>query len=116
VIFTWGSIFACQLMLRKKKGDGASSLPMPGSPWTSWLGLAALAAITVLIAFDTMTDKATGEVFPIGLYTILSVPVIALLLWLGWLLVRRREAARAAAAQEAAAPGDAAAESVDANA
>ncbi|MDP9885604.1 L-asparagine permease [Sinomonas atrocyanea] len=116
VIFTWGSIFACQLMLRKKKGDGASSLPMPGSPWTSWLGLAALAAITVLIAFDTMTDKATGEVFPIGLYTILSVPVIALLLWLGWLLVRRREAARAAAAQEAAAPGDAAAKSVDANA
>lgn len=110
VIFTWASIFACQIVLRRKKGDAASSLPMPGSPWTSWLGLGALAAITVLIAFDTMTDKATGEVFPIGFYTILSVPVLAVLLGLGWLLVRRREAARA----RVAAPSEA--ESVDANA
>ncbi|MDQ4488585.1 amino acid permease [Sinomonas sp. ASV486] len=106
VIFTWGSIFASQIMLRRKKGDAASSLPMPGSPWTSWLGLAALLAITVLIGFDSMTDKATGEVFPIGLYTILCVPVIAVLLWLGWLLVKRREASRAAeAAAEAQALG-----------
>ncbi|GAB4099496.1 amino acid permease [Sinomonas halotolerans] len=102
VIFTWGSIFACQLVLRKRTGAGASSLPMPGSPWTGWLGLAALAAITVLIAFDTLTDKATGEVFPIGLYTVASIPVLAVLLWLGWLLVKRAEAKRAAAsAQEA---------------
>jgi L-asparagine permease len=58
-----------------------------------------------------MTDKATGEVFPIGLYTIFCVPVIAVLLWLGWLLVKRREAAAPgvpASASEA--------ESVDVNA
>lgn len=101
VIFTWGSIFACQIMLRKKKGDAASTLPMPGSPWTSWLGLAALAAITVLIAFDTMTDKATGEVFPIGLYTILCVPAVGVLLWLGWLLVKRAGAKRSEASEQA---------------
>ena len=63
VIFTWGSIFASQIALRKKKGN-VSSLPMPGSPWTSWAGLIALLAITVLIGFDTITDKAPARCFP----------------------------------------------------
>lgn len=87
VIFTWGSIFACQLMLRRRKGK-VSSLPMPGAPWTSLAGLAALAIITVLIAFDSMSDPETGEVFPLGLYTVASIPVIALALWIGWRRVR----------------------------
>src|SRR5690242_9787125 len=72
VIFTWGSIFASQIALRKKKGN-VSSLPMPGSPWTSWVGLVALLAITVLIGMDTMTDKATGEVFLLGLWTLATI-------------------------------------------
>ena len=38
VIFTWGAIFASQIALRHQKGR-VSSLPMPGSPWTSWAGL-----------------------------------------------------------------------------
>ncbi len=90
VIFTWGSIFASQIALRRKMGK-VSSLPMPGSPWTSWAGLAALAVITVLIGFDTMTDKATGEVFPLGLWTLGTIPVFALLLWFGWKKVRHNE-------------------------
>ena len=90
VIFTWGSIFASQIALRRKMGK-VSSLPMPGSPWTSWAGLAALVVITVLIGFDTMTDKATGEVFPLGLWTLGTIPVFALLLWFGWQKVRHNE-------------------------
>jgi L-asparagine permease len=90
VIFTWGTIFASQIALRKKKGK-VSSLPMPGAPWTSWAGLIALLAITVLIGFDTMTDKASGEVFPLGLWTLATIPFFALVLWLGWQKVKHNE-------------------------
>jgi L-asparagine permease len=90
VIFTWGSIFASQIALRQKKGR-VSSLPMPGAPWTSWAGLVALLAITVLIGFDTMTDKATGDVFPLGLWTLATIPFFALVLWLGWQKVKNNE-------------------------
>ncbi|MEE1621303.1 amino acid permease [Zafaria sp. Z1313] len=87
VLFTWGSIFACQLMLRRRRGR-VSPLPMPGSPWTGWAGLVSLLVITVLIAFDSMTDPVTGEVFRLGLYTVACIPVIAAALWLGWRKVR----------------------------
>lgn len=86
VIFTWGAIFACQIMLRHKLGK-VSSLPMPGSPWTSWVGLGALLLITVLIGFDTL-PTSDGEVFHLGLWTLGTVPVIALVLWFGWQFVK----------------------------
>ena len=87
VLFTWASIFGCQLMLRKKKG-AVSSLPMPGSPITGWIGLISLLVITVLISFDTLTGE-NGEVFPVGLYTIAAIPLFAVLLWGGWRFARR---------------------------
>ncbi|MDJ0319293.1 amino acid permease [Pseudarthrobacter sp. PS3-L1] len=86
VIFTWSTIFACQIMLRKKKGR-VSSLPMPGAPWTSWAGLVSLLIITILIGFDTMTSD-TGEVFLLGLWTLATIPFFALILWIGWRRVR----------------------------
>jgi L-asparagine permease len=89
VIFTWGAIFASQIALRKKKGK-VSSLLAPGGTWTSWAGLVALLAITVLIGFDTMTSK-TGEVFHLGLWTLATIPFFALVLWLGWRKVRNNE-------------------------
>lgn len=92
VIFTWGTIFACQLMLRHRKGK-VSSLPMPGAPWTSWAGIISLLVITVLISFDSMSDPATGEVYHLGLYTVACIPVIALALWIGWLRVRTNQPA-----------------------
>jgi L-asparagine permease len=89
VIFCWGAIFASQIALRHRKGV-TSSLPMPGSPWTSWAGLVGLLAITVLIGFDTMTSK-TGEVFYLGLWTLATIPFFALVLWLGWQKVRNNQ-------------------------
>ncbi|ALV45763.1 L-asparagine permease [Arthrobacter alpinus] len=89
VIFTWGSIFASQIMLRKRKGN-VSSLPMPGSPWTSWVGLIALLIITVLIGFDTMTAP-DGSVFLLGLWTLCTIPFFAVVLWLGWQFVKNNE-------------------------
>ena len=67
-----------------------SSLPAPGGTWTSWAGLIALLAITVLIGFDTMTSK-TGEVFHLGLWTLATIPFFALVLWLGWQKVKNNE-------------------------
>ncbi|MFQ4147409.1 amino acid permease [Arthrobacter sp. LAPM80] len=89
VIFTWASIFACQILLRRKKGK-VSSLPMPGAPWTSWIGLIALMAITVLIGFDTMTNP-DGSQYLLGLWTLCTVPVFALVLWFGWQFVKKNE-------------------------
>jgi L-asparagine permease len=89
VIFTWGAIFASQIVLRHRKGV-TSSLPMPGSPWTSWAGLLGLLAITVLVGFDTMTSK-TGEVFYLGLWTLATIPFFAVVLWLGWQKVKNNE-------------------------
>lgn len=88
VLFTWATIFACQLMLRKKKGK-ISKLPMPGAPVTGWIGLVSLVIITALIAFDTLTGD-DGEVFPIGLYTIAAIPVFAILLFIGWKFVGKK--------------------------
>ena len=65
-----------------------SALPMPGSPWTGWVGIISLVIIGILIGFDTMTDAKTGEVFHLGLYTIATIPLFAVLLWLGWFKVR----------------------------
>lgn len=89
VIFTWSAIFACQIMLRHKKGM-VSKLPMPGSPWTSWVGLISLLAITVLIGFDTMAQP-DGGVFLLGLWTLCAIPLLALVLWFGWQFVKHNE-------------------------
>lgn len=88
VLFTWASIFGCQLMLRRKRGT-VSSLPMPGSPLTGWIGLVSLLVITVLISFDTLTGD-NGEVFPVGLYTIATIPLFAVLLRVGWRFARKQ--------------------------
>jgi len=50
-----------------------------------------LLAITVLIGFDSMTNKETGEVFLLGLWTLATIPFFALILWLGWQKVKNNE-------------------------
>ena len=48
VVFTWGTIFACQLRLRQLVEPGvipASPFQMPGSPYTSYIGLAFLVLV-----------------------------------------------------------------------
>lgn len=67
-----------------------STLPMPGSPGTSWVGPGLLLVITGLIGLDTMTAP-DGSVFHLGLWTLCAVPVLALLLWLGWQFVTTNE-------------------------
>lgn len=53
---------------------------MPGAPFTSWLTLAFLLIVVVMMAFD----------YPNGTWTIATIPVLAVLLTLGWFGLRKR--------------------------
>lgn len=88
VIGTWAAIFLAQIGLRRRHGKGASELPMPGGIPASIICLLALAGILVLIGFNTV-ENADGTTFPMGLATLGSIPVFAVLLIGGWFLVKR---------------------------
>lgn len=88
VIGTWAAIFASQIALRRAHGKHASELPMPGGAVASALCLLALLGIVVLIGFNTATLE-DGSTFPMGLATLASIPVFAVLLVIGWFVVRR---------------------------
>lgn len=82
VLSTWAFIVACQLAFRravKRKALPDVSFKMPGAPFTSWLTLLFLLSVLVLMAFD----------YPNGTFTVSALPVIALLLWLGWRWTKR---------------------------
>lgn len=83
IISSWGFIVVCQMRLRKAIKEGKAedvSFKLPGAPFTSWLTLLFLASVLVLMAFD----------YPNGTWTIASVPLIAVVLVLGWFGVRKR--------------------------
>lgn len=83
IISSWGFIVVCQMRLRKAIKEGRAedvSFKLPGAPFTSWLTLLFLASVLVLMALD----------YPNGTYTIASVPLIAVVLVLGWFGVRKR--------------------------
>jgi L-asparagine permease len=91
VIFTWGTIFASQLRLRKLSNNGvvpASPFRMPGYPYTSWFGLVFLALVLVGIAVSGW--QASPEFFHKVnfLVIVFGIPIIALVLALGWRAVR----------------------------
>ncbi|WP_075181426.1 L-asparagine permease [Pantoea sp. 1.19] len=83
IISSWAFIVVCQMRLRKAIKEGKAddvSFKLPGAPFTSWLTLLFLAAVIVLMAFD----------YPNGTWTVASIPLLAALLALGWLAVRKR--------------------------
>ena len=70
------------MRLRKaiKEGKAADvSFKLPGAPFTSWLTLLFLLSVLVLMAFD----------YPNGTYTIAALPIIGILLVIGWFGVRK---------------------------
>lgn len=86
IIGTWAFILLCQLRLRQEINAGRiapTTFPMPGAPFTNWLTLGFLAFVLVMMGFD----------YPEGTYTIASIPLIALVLFLGWMLIRRNRSA-----------------------
>ncbi|MQT12040.1 amino acid permease [Segnochrobactrum spirostomi] len=82
ILSTWAFILVCQLRLRAaiKRGEAEPvSFRMPGAPFTTWITLAFLAGVLVLMAFD----------YPHGTFTVASIPVLAILLYVGWHLLKR---------------------------
>ncbi|MBK4775502.1 L-asparagine permease [Candidatus Pantoea edessiphila] len=83
IISSWTFIIICHLRLRKAIQEGKAKevkFKLPGAPFTSWLTLLFLFCVVVLMAFD----------YPNGTYTIASIPLIALILVIGWFRVRKR--------------------------
>lgn len=77
ILSTWAFIVFCQIKLRQAVARGEVepvSFRMPGAPFTSWLTLAFLAGVLAFMAFD----------YPNGTFAVASIPVLALLLALGW--------------------------------
>lgn len=55
IVWTWATIFACQIALHRKIKKGEipkTGFDMPGAPFTSWFGIISLVGIVVLMAVD----------------------------------------------------------------
>ena len=87
IVSTWAFILVCQLKLRGAiaRGEAAPiSFRMPGAPVTTWLTLAFLFGVIVLMALD----------YPVGSYTVATLPLLGIGLAVGWALARNRVLAR----------------------
>jgi L-asparagine permease len=81
IISTWAFIVICQMLLRRAINRGelpAVSFRMPFAPFSSWLTLLFLLAVLVLTGFD----------YPDGTFTIAAIPVVAILLAIGWMILK----------------------------
>jgi L-asparagine permease len=81
IVSTWTFIVVCQMILRRTINRGeipAVDFRMPFAPFTSWITLAFLLGVLILMGFD----------YPDGTYTIAAIPVVALLLGLGWVILK----------------------------
>jgi L-asparagine permease len=88
IIASWATIVLCQMRLVKMSKAGIMQRPkfrMPFTPYSSYLTLAFLVAVLVLMAFDA----------PIGTWTVGTLVVVIPMLIGGWYLVRGRVLAMA---------------------
>jgi L-asparagine permease len=91
VIFTWGTIFASQLRLRKLTDAGVippSPFRMPGSPYTSYIGLAFLAMVLVGMAISGWQSSPYLSHKINFLVIVFGIPILAVVLAIGWRAVR----------------------------
>lgn len=80
---SWATIVACQLRLWQWSKKGIMTRPNFRMPWAPYSGIAVLVFLmtcAILTALD----------WPVGTYTVASTPIVAVLLILGWFLVRNR--------------------------
>ena len=91
VVFTWGTIFLCQLRLRKLVNRGvieASPFQAPGSPWTSYIGLVFLALVIVGMGVSGWQASPYFWHKTTFLVVVLGIPFLAVVLTIGWLVVK----------------------------
>ena len=91
VLFTWSTIFLCQLKLRRLSDRGVippSPFQMPGHPWTSYIGLVFLVLVLVGMAISGWQASPYLSHKVTFLVVVFGVPIISGLLALGWRLVK----------------------------
>jgi L-asparagine permease len=91
VVFTWATIFLCQLRLRSLVKRGvvpASPFPMPGHPYTSIIGLVFLGLVIVGLAVAGWESSPYFSHKVSFLVVVFGIPIITLVLALGWRLVK----------------------------
>ncbi|MBO3129360.1 amino acid permease [Dermatophilus congolensis] len=87
IVWTWVTIFACQMALRKRINKGLvepTSFPMPGAPYTGWFGIICLVGIIVIMLIDTSNEFFNWKV--LGAAALFTATV-----WFLWPLVKRNK-------------------------
>ncbi|MEU4670083.1 amino acid permease [Amycolatopsis sp. NPDC023774] len=87
VVATWATLIYSQMRMRQAALRGEVERPsyrMPGAPYTGWATLGFLLLVVVLMGFSDGAEK-------IAFY---SIPVLAIVLAVGWRIVSRRRGAR----------------------
>ncbi|GAA4031932.1 amino acid permease [Allokutzneria multivorans] len=85
VIATWITLLYCQIKLKKKADAGEIERPsyrMPGAPVTNWISIGFLVLVVGSMGFSSGSEK-------VAFYLI---PVLAVVLFVGWKLVGARQA------------------------
>ncbi|NHN84533.1 amino acid permease [Acetobacter musti] len=83
VIGQWAIILLCQIAFRRAVGRGrypSPAFPMPAAPVSAWASLGFLIVVIVLMAWD----------YPAGTYTVAAIPLIGLILVVGWYLAPKK--------------------------
>jgi len=91
VLFTWSTIFLCQLKLRRLTDRGVippSTFPMPGHPWTSIIGLVFLGLVVVGMAISGWQASPYLSHKVTFLVVVFGIPILAVALAIGWRLVK----------------------------
>ena len=91
VLFTWGTIFLCQLKLRKLVNRGIipkSPFQMPGSPYTSYIGLTFLALVVVGMCISGWQSSPNFWDKTDFLVVVIGIPILAAALAIGWTAVK----------------------------
>src|SRR6478735_4146011 len=93
VVFTWATIFLCQLRLRKLVNLGVipkSKFQAPGYPWTSYIGLAFLGLVLVGMAVSGWQASPYFWHKTDFIVIVFGIPLLAICLTLGWMAVRKQ--------------------------
>jgi L-asparagine permease len=91
ILWTWGTIFACQIRLRQLSDRGVvppSPFQAPGSPWTSYIGLAFLVLVLVGLAISGWQASPEFLHKTSFLVVVFGIPVLVLVLVIGWRAVK----------------------------
>ena len=91
VVFTWATIFLSQLRLRRLSDKGVippSPFQMPGSPYTSYIGLVFLGLVVIGLAVSGWESSPYFSHKVSFLVVVFGIPILAIALAIGWSFVK----------------------------